>query len=124
MRLERRLGRRRVPVDTEPLSRMRLRTGRELWVLDVSASGALVEGDARLLPGTHVDVHVMTPEGRVLVRSRIVRAWVARLTADRVHYRGALAFDRPVRVGDGYHVPEHSLDSVETKGTGYPKEAA
>jgi hypothetical protein len=63
--------------------------------VDASDSGMLVEG-ARLLPGTHVDVHVVTVEGRVLVRSRVVRAYVAALRGDAVVYRGALAFDRAV----------------------------
>ena len=46
---------------------MRLRAGRELVVIDLSNGGALVEGATRLLPGTHVDVHVITRDGRTLV---------------------------------------------------------
>jgi hypothetical protein len=53
-------------------------------VLDVGNGGVLVEGRVRLLPGTHLDVHVVTREGRVLVRSRVVRCWVAVLQADTV----------------------------------------
>ena len=71
---DRRRAVRRVPQPTETLSRMRLRTGRELAVVDISPSGALVEGATRLLPGTHVDVHVVTRHGRVLVRTRVVRS--------------------------------------------------
>jgi hypothetical protein len=63
-------------------------------VVDVASTGALVETDGRLLPGTGVDVHVMTADGRQLVRSRIVRAFVWVLSADRIVYRGALAFER------------------------------
>jgi hypothetical protein len=92
--MDRRRAARREPAATEPLSRMRLRTGRELSVVDVSNAGALVEGSVRLLPGTHVDVHVVTREGRVLVRSRVARCFVAALRGDAVCYRGALAFDR------------------------------
>ena len=94
--MERRRTARRTPERAEPLSRIRLRTGRELAVINVSNTGLLVEGAARLLPGTHVDVHVATQEGRVLIRSRIVRAYVSALEADRVSYRGAFAFERPV----------------------------
>ena len=117
--MERRRLRRRVPGDREPLSRMRLRTGRELAVLDVSGLGALVEGETRLLPGTHVDVHVMTAEGRVLVRSRIVRACVTALSAHRVRYRGALAFERLVNI-DGYGIPSVAPLSLGKTGIGYP----
>ena len=88
--MERRKASRRVPAPDEPLCRVRLRAGRELDV------GALVEGTTRLLPGTHVDVHVVTPEGRTLVRSRVVRAFVHRVGADAIRYRGALAFERAI----------------------------
>jgi hypothetical protein len=120
--MERRRLRRRVPGDREPLSRMRLRTGRELAVLDVSGLGALVEGDTRLLPGTHVDVHVMTPDGRILVRSRIVRACVAALSGDRIRYRGALAFERFVNI-DGYGIPSAPPLSLGKLGMAYPTDA-
>lgn len=69
-----------------------------MTVLDIAEGGALVEGETRLLPGTHIDVHVTTGDGRVLVRSRVVRAWVHRLVADTVSYRGALAFDTPIAI--------------------------
>ena len=65
-------------------------------MIDLSNLGALVEGPARLLPGTHVDVHIITAEGRTLVRSRVVRAYVCHLEPDLVRYRGGLAFERSV----------------------------
>jgi hypothetical protein len=99
---------------------MRLRTGRDLVVLDVSSGGAFVQGEARLLPGTHVDVHVITPAGRVLVRSRVVRAFVAQLCRDRVEYRGALAFERPVDVSPGHRVLLVSAPLAATEGTSCP----
>ena len=94
--MERRRESRRTPAVDEPLIRLRLRAGRELAVIDVSNSGALVEGAWRLLPGTHVDVHVATNDGRMLVRSRVMRAYVFSLEAGSVVYRGALAFDQAV----------------------------
>jgi hypothetical protein len=84
------------PGPTEALSRVRLRAGRELAVINVSAGGALVEGVARLLPGTHVDVHVTAAQGRVLIRARVVRCAVWTMTADVVAYRGGLAFNAPI----------------------------
>jgi hypothetical protein len=94
--MDRRRVSRRVPAEDEPLSRVKLRAGRELDVLDLSNGGALVEGLTRLLPGTHVDVHVVTVEGRTLVRSRVLRAWVSCLEASRIQYRGAIAFEREI----------------------------
>jgi hypothetical protein len=124
MRFERRVAPRRRPSECEPVSQMRVRAGRELLVLDLSSAGALVQGEARLLPGTHVDVHVMTVEGRALVRSRVTRVWVSHLSADRVEYRSAIAFDRSVRVADGYPIPEGGTENVDAVGTLYPADAA
>lgn len=119
---DRRRAVRRVPGGGEPLARVRLRAGRELAVVDLSPAGVLVEGDTRLLPGTHVDVHVLTADGRVLVRSRVVRAWVSELWSDRVHYRGALAFAR--LVDTGYDLPPAPAAPSDVAGTHYPPEAA
>jgi len=86
-----------------------MRTGRELAVVNVSNTGALVESATRLLPGTHVDVHVVTTDGRVLIRSRVTRAHVSALSADSVSYRGALTFERAVETAaSGYRLPESS----------------
>lgn len=93
---ERRATARRPVQPGEPIAHVRLRAGRELVMLDVGHHGALVEGAARLRPGSHVDAHIVTKSGRVLVRSRVVRASVYRLVADRVTYRCALAFQQPV----------------------------
>jgi hypothetical protein len=104
--MERRRAPRRDPGAREPLARVRLRAGRELAVIDLAHGGALVEGPARLLPGTHVDVHLVTRAGPVLVRSRVVRAYVCHVAVDTVCYRGALAFDRPVDTGIADDVAE------------------
>jgi hypothetical protein len=101
-RAERRRTPRRTPHASEPTAWLRLRTGRELAVVDVAATGALVETEGRLLPGTGVDVHVMTTEGRELVRSRVVRAFVWSLSAERIVYRGALAFERQMELASGH----------------------
>ena len=117
---ERRRAARRLPHASEPLARVRLRAGRELTVVDVAATGALVETDGRLLPGTWVDVHVTTADGRELVRSRIVRAFVWALSSDRIVYRGALAFERRVEIGGGYPIPDPLHLTSAAAGSAYP----
>lgn len=124
MRADRRRTPRRVPHASDPLARLRLRTGRELSVVNVAAGGALVEGEGRLLPGTHVDVHVTTPDGRLLVRSRVVRAFVSQLRGDRIVYRGGLAFEQQVKLGDGYVLPIVFQPSEAPVGKSYPSDAA
>jgi hypothetical protein len=93
---ERRRAVRRIPQPEEALSRVRLRLGRELTVVNISSSGVFLEGFTRLLPNTHTDIHIVTRNGRVLVRGRVVRALVWRLERDVVCYRTALAFDTVV----------------------------
>ena len=102
---ERRQHIRRSPDTDETLSHIRLRTGPALAVLDLSDGGALVEGDVRLRPGTHIEVHVVTRDGRTLVRGRITRAYVFALTAAGVCYRAGLAFDRDVNTASSWVVP-------------------
>jgi len=99
---ERRRTPRRIPHPSDPTARLRLRTGREVTVVDMAATGALVETEGRLLPGTGVDVHVMTTDGRQLVRSRVVRAFVWGVWSDRIVYRGALAFERHMELASGH----------------------
>jgi hypothetical protein len=94
--VDRRRSVRRAPQSNEALSRVRLRTGRELTVVNISAVGALVEGSTRLLPGTRAEVHVVTRHGRILVRARVVRSLVWRLEAATVWYRTGMAFDAAV----------------------------
>lgn len=94
--IERRAHLRRTALPDQPITRMRMRTGQELAAVDLSDAGALVEGSVRLLPGTRIDVHVMTRAGRVLTRARVIRAHVFAVAATRVTYRSALMFDTPV----------------------------
>jgi hypothetical protein len=108
---------------------MRIRAGRDLQVVDLSSHGALVEGDTRLLPNTHVDVHVQSAGGRVLVRSRVVRAFVAAVASERILYRGALAFDQPVAIGPAAPVVEYAFPGVDGSepsalGSSYPASRA
>jgi hypothetical protein len=121
-RPDRRHANRRAPGSDETLSRVRLRTGRELSVVNISPVGALVEGTTRLLPGTHVDVHIVTRHGRVLVRTRVVRAHVWRLEMDLVCYQTALAFDRRIDTDvEGYTVPAETPVTEGGAGSSYPE---
>ena len=70
-------------------------------MVNVSNCGALVEGSVRLLPGRHLDVHVTTRSGRVLVRCCVVRSFVCRLAFDDLCYRSALAFERSLDTASG-----------------------
>lgn len=118
---DRRRRPRRTPTSDEPVSQIRLRAGRQLEVINVSDTGLLAQGEMRMLPGTHVDVHLVTAEGRLLIRSRVIRAFVCRVCRDRIEYRGAIAFERPVSTAAvGYPIPAAGEASNPPPGNPYP----
>ena len=65
-------------------------------VVDIADGGVRATTSSRLLPGTHVDVHVVTRVGRVLQRARVARAAVTFVDAQRLVYEVALCFDAPI----------------------------
>ena len=85
----------RLPAAQAGIERIRFRGGRSARVVDVSATGALIEADWRLLPGSRVDLLVGDPASR-RATGRIVRSCVSFMTRERIHYRGAVAFDDPL----------------------------
>ena len=112
--MDRRRAARRVLSADEPLAHAKLRIGGQLSVLDASDWGALVEATERLLPGRHLDVHIVTAGGRVLVRVRVARAYVWHLLPDAIYYRAALAFEQPIDArACGYSMPS-ALVSLPT----------
>jgi hypothetical protein len=118
--MERRRATRRNVAADEPLGHARLRTGGRLRVVEASSWGALVETTERLLPGRHLDVHIVSAEGRTLVRSRVARAFVAKVEPDAVHYQVAFSFDRAVDVRAGYALPSPLLAPEMERGMPYP----
>ena len=80
-----------------------------------------METTERLLPGRHLDVHVVSAEGRLLVRSRVARAFVVKVQPHAVHYHVAFSFDRAVDVrAAGYPVPSPLVASEIERGIPYP----
>ena len=76
-------------------------------MIDLSSGGLLIEGNWRALPNTHLDVHLVTAHGRVLVRCRVVRAYVCDVSATLVRYRAGLSFDHPVEIADAARADVH-----------------
>ena len=125
MHSDRRRTARRAPSADEPLARVRLRAGSQLHVVDISNTGLLAEGEARLLLGTHVDVHIITADGRLLVRSRIARACVVHVDPACVRYRGALTFERAIDTSPaGYAIPSILSIPDSPGGIVYPEAGA
>lgn len=82
------------------MERARLRPGRTAHVVDLSAGGALIETDWRLLPGTRVELQLGDPSAIYKVTGRILRCHVSLLDRERIRYRGALAFEERLTFGE------------------------
>jgi hypothetical protein len=110
-RSERRRNRRHSGPEEHRIVSARIRPGHDVSVVDVSAGGVLVESERRLLPGSAVELHVRSAHRSQIVRGHIVRCAVARLRANAICYRGAIAFDHHLlwlldETVTGYAVPE------------------
>jgi hypothetical protein len=97
---ERRATPRTAPVAWSGLERARLRPGRTAHIVDLSAGGALIETDWRLLPGARVELQLGDSTSRFTVAGRILRCHVTLLGRERIRYRGAVVFEQRVALED------------------------
>jgi hypothetical protein len=91
---DRRQTRRLLHSDEHGIVSTRVRPGYRAKLIDVSADGALIETNHRLLPGTCVELHVETRSHRTNVRGRVLRCAIVLVRPSWVCYRGAIGFDR------------------------------
>jgi hypothetical protein len=75
----------------------RVLPGKDVTIVNVSARGALVETQHRLLPGSPVELLVEGDPGRATVRGRVLRCFVSGVRSAGVSYRGAIGFDGDLR---------------------------
>jgi hypothetical protein len=108
---ERRQMMRRSDVGEHGILEARVRFGPAASVIDVSAGGALVETDHRLLPGTTVELVLKTSARVTSARGRVLRCSIVRLGPEFVCYRGAVGFERPLTwlIDEelGHSIPNH-----------------
>jgi hypothetical protein len=71
-----------------------VRPGHRARLIDVSAGGALIETNHRLLPGRSMELQVEKDTDRASVGGRVQRCVVVRLHPAWVCYRAAIVFDR------------------------------
>jgi hypothetical protein len=90
---DRRGGRRMDAFDEHRIGSACVRPGHRARLIDVSACGALIETNHRLMPGSEIELDVEKGTDRARVRGRVVRCTVVRIRPTWVCYRGAIAFD-------------------------------
>jgi hypothetical protein len=109
--VERRGASRRAYSDGHLPPAARIRPGTPVIVVNLSEIGVLVEASLRCKPGSWCEFVFMAEAGERVVRARVVRCFVARLTTGSVRYRTGLAFERSVGppasvpMTSGYEVP-------------------
>ena len=118
---DRRRARRRRTIHDHGIVSARVRPGREVSLLDVSAGGALVETTYRLLPGSSIELHVATTERRTLMRGGVLRSAVVGVRAAGMCYRSAIGFNLQLSwfvEGEtgGYGVPAPETQSTRPSG--------
>ena len=119
--LDRRHASRRSSFEAHRIEHARVRPGREVLILNVSAGGVFVETPHRLLPGSPIELHLRTADRRLSIRGRVLRCVVARLRASDIWYRGAIGFDVELpwfadAVDSGYSVPVAEHDGIPESG--------
>jgi len=88
----RRASRRRAPAEVGLVS-ARLIAGSDVRLLDVSSGGARFESGTRLMPGSRVNLRLVSPHKVYHVVGRVVRSRVSNLGGDLV-YESAIQFDK------------------------------
>lgn len=136
---DRRAHPRRARTSTSWYAAVLVRPGRAAVLIDISDSGALIEIDTPLCPGTRVHVQLSAHETRLTLVGQVARCYVASVTADTgVRYHGAIAFDlrlssvlisrRPVTPatdeGGEYGIPGAGTCATREDGQSLPAIAA
>ncbi len=67
--------------------------GPDVRLIDLSRSGARFECERRLLPGSTVALRLLTPDGTLVVRGRVVRSRIAKIDQTGLVYEVAAAFN-------------------------------
>lgn len=123
---ERRRNRRESGQDVERIA-ARVRPGHAVSVVDISLSGALIEGRRPLRPGAHIEVHLRAGAARAALMARVVRCLVSAIDGpDGVLYRSGLSFDEPcpfvseASAPRGYCVHDEEGTDRTRAGSRYP----
>lgn len=85
----------RYPAAAVPaITAMRLSPGEAVTLVNISASGVLVEGKTRFVPGTRVTVHFEGTIKPAQIKARVVRCQVSAIgSGGSLQYQSAIAFE-------------------------------
>ena len=108
-----------------------LRPGYAVSLVDLSASGALIQGPRPLRPGARVHLQLVTGTRRLGIAAQVLRCSVSSLDSRQgVQHRGALRFDRrcdllwETSALDGYLLPIDEPSGAASEGHDLPGPSA
>jgi hypothetical protein len=90
---ERRAEPRRRTLGEHGIAITRIRPGQRASLIDISCRGAMLESQRRLMPGASVDLLLASDANDLVVRARVLRCAVARLSGGDVWYRSGVRFE-------------------------------
>lgn len=86
----------RLEASRTSISEVKMATGEVVDLINISHSGALLEGDSRMRPGMRVTLRVKETQEPDLVCGRVIRCSIVGLCEGALRYRFAVAFDKPI----------------------------
>jgi CheY-like chemotaxis protein len=93
-REERRVALRKRSGDVSWLSDIKLSSGDELRLINISSTGVLVETGTKLVPGMTTELHLSGPGTSLVIPARFVRSDIARIDGLGVRFHAAAAFTK------------------------------
>jgi len=76
----------------------RLLAGPEVQLINVSRGGALLETDARMMPGSSICIRLVAADAVFLLRGKVIRSRASALRGQVLMYESAVMFDEPFPV--------------------------
>lgn len=110
-REERRVALRKGRGDVSWLSAVKLSTGDELRLINISSTGVLVETGTKLTPGMTTELHLSGPGTSLVVPARFVRSDIARIDGLGVRFHAAAAFTKELDLAN----PRPSVTGPSTR---------
>ena len=83
---------------------MKLISGPEVQLINVSRGGALLEGETYLSPRSMVAVRLDTTDATLLIKGRVLRSVVASESDHRTLYHTGIAFDQDLHIMDSEQI--------------------
>jgi hypothetical protein len=105
---QRRASPRLPPTAIPSLKGVKLVAGPEVQLINISRGGALIESEARLSPGSHLCLRLVTAESVYLLKGRILRSKVAAVAEGCLRYQSAISFDEEFSILPQRESPRHS----------------